>query len=109
MQSINCFKNMSIDANIKKKWLVKSPYVFLNFIKERDELINSQIEFRIFRDHLFLSKYGCECTSKENEEVSISLYKQFDKMKPEVWKKVKEIVGCDSIIFQFQNENLFEL
>lgn len=109
MQCINCFKSMSIDANIQKKWLVKSPNVFLNFIKDRDELLNSQIEFRVFRDHLFLSKYGCECTSKENEEVSVSLYKQFDKIKPDVWIKVKEIIGCNAIIFQYENENLFEV
>ena len=100
---------MSIKANISKKWLVSSHQIFYNFLEKESDLTNNSTELSIFRDHLFLSKYGCPCNSEENEQVSLEIYKQLDKLDGSIINKIKSTVGCTSIIFQLDGENLFEL
>lgn len=99
---------MSIDASISKKWLVKNPDTLFKFLKDKEELLEKYFELRIFKDHLFLSKFGCECTSEENYQVSLDIYKQLDKVNSNVWDDIKKIIGCTNIIFELGNEKLFE-
>ena len=109
MLSIKSYKNMSIEAAISKKWIVTSHHLFYNFIKDRDSILEKSIELRIFRDHLFLSKHGCPCNSEENENVSLQIYQQLDKLDSSIFEEIKNDIGCTSIIFKLNEKNLFEL
>jgi hypothetical protein len=100
---------MSIEANVIRKFLIDSPHDFYRFIKDRDLLINKYMEFRIFRDHMFLAKNGCECTSEENEAVSRNVYENFNLMNQEAFSEIKNIMKCSSIIFKLNDKILFEL
>jgi hypothetical protein len=100
---------MSINAEISKKLIISSPDEFYNYISKKENLLQKYIEFRIFRDHMFLSKNGCPCNFEENEKDSINIYSKFNEMNSEAFTEVKEDIGCTNIIFKLNDEILFEL
>jgi hypothetical protein len=100
---------MSIKAEITRKVMMDSHYDFYRFIKNQEDLLNRYIEFKIFNDHVFLSKNGCPCDVEENEKVSIDIYKQFNKMDQSAFDEIKKIMKCSNIIFKLNNEFIFEL
>ena len=100
---------MSIEARIVKKCVMSSLIEFYKFIKDKHELMDKYVEFRIFRDHMFLSINGCECTREENENVSEEIYRKFNLMNQQAFVDIKSIIKCSSIIFKLNDELLFEL
>ena len=100
---------MSIEASVTRKCLMESPQDFYRFIKDKDKLLEKYIEFKIFRDHLFLSKHGCPCDTEENENVSVEIYKKFNVMDKQAFVEVNEILNSTHIIFKLNSEILFEL
>jgi hypothetical protein len=100
---------MSINAEISKKVIFSSIEEFWNYLRTRDEIKSASIELSSFYDTLFLAKFGCPCNTEELTEAATELYRQFDKIDKDTWNAVKKNIGCTNIIFQLDDENLFEL
>lgn len=100
---------MSIEANITKKCIFTSHIDFYNFIKFKDSLLENYVEFKIFKDHMFLYLNGCPCEIEENESSALEIYKDFDKISEVAFDEVKKIIGCSSIIFKLDDIILFEI
>ena len=47
--------------------------------------------------------------SEENENVSLKIYEQLDKLDSSIFEEIKNDIGCTSIIFKLNEKNLFEL
>jgi hypothetical protein len=108
MQYTKYYRDMSINAEISRKLVISSIDEFFNYIKKKDSFLSEHIEFKLFHDHVFLAKYGCPCTSDENIEEATKIYQNFDKIKP-AFEDVKKDIGCTSILFKLNDEDLFEL
>jgi hypothetical protein len=100
---------MSINAEVVRKSLMDSHHQFYRFIKNQPDLLERYTEFKIFNDHIFLSKNGCPCNTEEHEKEATDIYKQFDKMNQQAFTEIKQIMKCSGIIFKLNGEFLFEL
>jgi hypothetical protein len=100
---------MSINAEISRKVVFSYVEEFWNYLKQREEIKSACVEFSTFYDVVFLAKYGCPCNTDELIGESIEMYKKFDQIKSDVWQLVKSNIGCDNIIFNLEDEFLFEL
>jgi hypothetical protein len=100
---------MSINAEVSKKLIISSPDEFYNYISKKASILEKYTEFGIFKDYLFLAKYGCPCNSEENEDEATHIYKRFNEMNQQAFIDVKIDIGCTNIIFILNDEVLFEL
>jgi hypothetical protein len=103
------YKNMSISAEISKKVVFSSIEEFWNYLKPRNPIKTSSVEFVTFYDTIYLAKYGCPCNTDELNGQATDMYRQFNKIEPNIWNLVKSDIGCNNIIFKLSEEFLFEL
>jgi hypothetical protein len=100
---------MSISAEISRKVVFSSIEEFWKYLKSREEVKTKCLEFSTFYDTVFLAKFGCPCNTDELNEEATEMYRYFDQIKTEVWDFIKSNIGCDNIIFNLDDEFLFEI
>ncbi len=100
---------MSIEAKISRRLLIESPQQLNQILLKNKKLLENHLEFKVFSDTLFLYTNGCQCDSDFNWTVIVEIYKTFDKLESSVIQDLKDMIGCDSIIFNLDGKKLFEI
>jgi hypothetical protein len=91
------------DAQVSRTLVIDSPQKFYKLIKDYE--IKS-LYLLPFQDRMDLFFDGCPCEAEENWDQSVVEYKKLSKKDLTF---IKEIVGCDKILFYLEETLLFEL
>ena len=82
---------------------------FYNLLDGKQNLLESGTHTKVFRDTMFMAKFGCDCTKEQFTSSATNLYFETKNMDPQLINLLKETLDCDGLSFSWDGEIQFTL